>query len=88
MFLLIVILWIYNKITWPHTAAKTVETISQFGGNTSHSDAALSDFYLFGFLKGFLCGTTFSSDNESKKTMTKNSVLRFLYLFFDGKNMF
>ena len=59
----------------PHTAAKTVETISQFCWEVllhpppplySSTDLAFFDFQLFGPLKEFSRGTKFTSDEEIK----------------------
>ena len=60
----------------PHTAARTVETINQFGWEQlphppCSPDLSPSDFHLFGPLKKFLRGTKFSSDDEVKSTVSK-----------------
>ena len=56
----------------PHTAAKTVETINQFGWDLlplppCGPDFAPSDFYLFGPFKEFTRGTTDTSNQGDKK---------------------
>ena len=78
----------------PHTAAKTVEIINQFGWELLPHfpfipDLALSDFHLFGSLKEF------TSDEEIKSTVSngvkvnlKNSTEKaYKNLYTDGRNV-
>ena len=62
--------------TRPHRAAKTVETISQFGREQlphppHRPNLSCSDFHLFGPSKEFLCETKFSRDDEMKRIISK-----------------
>ena len=67
--------WVHKMLTLEHKAARIVETISQFGYEQLlyppySPDLVPSDFYLFGLIKEFLCGTKFSSD-EVKSIVNK-----------------
>ena len=59
-----------------YSAEITVETLSQFAWEllpylSNSPDLVISDIHLFGPLKEFLCGTTFSSDDKSKSNESK-----------------
>ena len=73
-FLRSIVVAFHLDITRPHTAARTVETINQFGWeqllHPYNPDLVPSDFHLFSPPQEFLCGTKFLT-NEVKSTMSK-----------------